>query len=110
MMEFINPNWHVVMLHYPIALVTLGVLIELFSSRRPDSTARRSGRWMLLFGGLLAVPAATAGIYAFRDVVARGAIDLSQTWSSVAAQSGWTDEQWHLMRNHILYNSIGTVL
>ena len=29
--EFVNPNLHVVLIHYPIALLFAGLLIEVFS-------------------------------------------------------------------------------
>lgn len=110
MPEFVSPNWHVVLIHYPLALVMLGVLIELLTVRNPHGSLRRGGRWMILFGALLSLPAATAGIYAFRDVVTPEAIDTDQPWPTVAQKSTWSVEQWDLMQEHIWYNSAGAVL
>ena len=48
--ELIHPNWHVVLVHYLIALLTLGLAIELLSFLYRRSTLRTAGRWMLLIG------------------------------------------------------------
>ena len=29
--EFIRPNWHVILIHYPLGLLVVGILIELFA-------------------------------------------------------------------------------
>lgn len=110
MQELITPNWHVVILHYPIVLVTLGFLLELGGGRRPDSPVRRAGRWMLLFGAILAIPTATSGIYALRDVMIPGALALHLDWPALTQQCKLTPEQWGFIRAHLLYNSIGSAL
>lgn len=49
--QFISPNWHVILIHYPLGLLAVGILIEFFSFlgwRR--SGFRTAGRWMILLG------------------------------------------------------------
>src|ERR671913_975676 len=67
--EFINPNLHVILIHYPLGLLVVGTLIELFSFlgwRR--SAFRAAGRWMLLLGILSLAPTMFSGLYALADV------------------------------------------
>ncbi|MFA5863641.1 MAG: DUF2231 domain-containing protein [Phycisphaerae bacterium] len=108
--SFISPNWHVLFIHFPLALLTLGVLIELANLIRPCERCRTTGRWMVMVGGLLSVITLTAGIYAFRGVVAPGALDPDLKWHTVLSQSLWSDAQWSLMKDHIWYNSIAVVI
>lgn len=108
--EFINPNWHVTFLHFPLGLLTIGVLIELFSFLWPHSSVRTAARWMILIGALTAIPTTTLGLYAMRDVVSPGPIDLHQRWSEVLPQSTWNDAQWEFMRRHIITMAIATGL
>jgi uncharacterized membrane protein len=114
--EFLNPNWHVALLHYPLGLLLAGVLIELFSFMWRRHAFRAAGRWMILLGALSGIPASTAGIYALADV---SRIGLSESeaagqWKDVAAVSPlWKDaesEPAHLMRDHVWLMSIATVL
>lgn len=67
--ELIKPNAHVALVHFPIALLVVGVAIEVFSFlgwRR--SSLRLAGRWMILLGAALGVPVAFSGLYALSDV------------------------------------------
>lgn len=104
--QFISPNWHVLLLHYPIAFLSVGILIELFSFFWPRGYFRAAGRWMLLLGGLLAIPTLVVGLYAFREAVGHG----HSGWHAVMAASSWTDSQRQYMTYHIWFNSIGTAL
>ncbi len=108
--EFIHPNWHVIVLHFPIALLTTGIIIEWLGLIGTREGFRGAGRWMVLLGALLAVPAATTGLYAFRDEVVRGPLTLGMDWSAVVQQSHWNDAQWELISDHILFNSIAAVI
>ncbi len=108
--QFITPNWHPLLLHYPIALLILGVLIEIITFGWPRGGLRAAGRWMVLLGALLAVPTVTAGIYAFRSVVMPGGIDIDQHWHQVVQQSPWSARQWDFMANHVWFNSFAVVL
>lgn len=75
MRELISPNWHIAIVHFPIGLIVIGTLVELFSFLGwRGSGFRRAGRWMLLLGAVLAVPTAFSGMYALSDV-APGGID-----------------------------------
>lgn len=67
--ELIKPNAHVALVHFPIALLVVGVAIEVFSFlgwRR--SSLRLAGRWMILLGAAFGVPVAFSGLYALSDV------------------------------------------
>lgn len=100
--QFISPNWHPLLIHYPIAFLTAGILIELFSFLWPRGFFRAAGRWMILLGALTSVPALAAGIYAFRTAVGG-----SGPWYKVLHQATWNSEQWQYMRLHVWMNSIG---
>src|SRR3954471_1276956 len=68
--EYITPNWHAVLIHAPLGLLSVGIAMEvlgLFLWRK--SAARMAARWMILLGAITAVPAVTSGIYAYRDVI-----------------------------------------
>ena len=67
----VRPNLHVILIHYPLAMLVAGTLIELLSFVWPRGTFRAAGRWMILLGALLAVPTTFSGIYAMRDVAGR---------------------------------------
>ncbi len=84
--QFVNPNLHVVLIHFPIALLFAGTAIEFFSFLGwRYSGFRAAGRWMILLGALLAVPAALTGVYALSDIARRG-VD-----PTVVAASNWND-------------------
>jgi hypothetical protein len=108
--EFILPNWHVILIHYPLALLTVGVVIELLSFFWRASSVRIAGRWMILIGALASIPTVTMGIYGLRDVVVSGPIDDSQTWKQVVSRSRWTTQQWEHMDSHIWLAASGTAV
>lgn len=65
MAPLVQPNVHIALVHFPLALLAVGVLIEFFSFlgwRR--SSFRIAGRWMILLGALMSVLATTSGLYA----------------------------------------------
>ncbi|HEX8524989.1 MAG TPA: DUF2231 domain-containing protein [Tepidisphaeraceae bacterium] len=103
--EFINPNWHVILIHYPLALLTLGMIVEIISVFSRKGGLRIAGRWMIGLGALLAIPTATSGLYAFRDVVTASPTEM-RTWHEVTGASQWNTQQWEFMRRHIIANSI----
>lgn len=95
--HLISPNLHVIMVHFPLGIFVFGLFLEVFGLlfwRR--SSARMAGRWMILFGALLAIPANFTGIDALKDVLTR------------TRGEGLTDQQWALLHKHILFTSIGT--
>jgi len=104
--ELIQPNWHVILIHYPLALLSLGILIELLSFFWRTGGLRTAGRWMILLGTLLCIPTVTTGIYAFRDVV--GGHD-GISWASRKAHAPLSAAQWHLLIEHLWWNVGGTV-
>ncbi|HOM50195.1 MAG TPA: hypothetical protein PLE87_02925 [Phycisphaerae bacterium] len=106
---FISPNWHVVILHFPLGLLGMGVILEWISLFWPRSAIRTGGRWMILLGALLAIPAVTLGAYAFREVVAPQT-SIDSRWREVVRHSPWSDVQWHYMIRHVWYESIGTAV
>ena len=108
--EFINPNWHVILIHYPIGLLTIGLVVEIISCFKPKGGFRAAGRWMIAIGALLALPTLTSGLYAFRDTVSNDPIDLTQNWRELSANSPWNKSQWEFMSRHIWYMSCATGL
>ncbi|HSU66611.1 MAG TPA: DUF2231 domain-containing protein [Tepidisphaeraceae bacterium] len=101
--QFISPNWHPLLIHYPIAFLSAGILIELFSFLWPRGFFRAAGRWMIVLGALATLPSLALGLYAFRTAVGGHG-----PWHTAIQQSTWAAEQWRFMRMHILLNSIGS--
>jgi len=91
-----------------MGLLAIGVTIELFSFFWRRSSFRQAGRWMILLGTLMAVPALTSGLYALRNVVGHGA-DLD-SWSEYKAASNFNLRDWQFVRYHILLNAAATGL
>jgi uncharacterized membrane protein len=87
--ELVNPNWHVALVHFPLALLMLGTLIELFSFLYRGSSFRTAGRWMILLGALSAVPVALSGLYALGDAMATNnpAAEMGDIWREIQASS-----------------------
>jgi uncharacterized membrane protein len=113
--QFINPNYHPLLVHYPIALLFTGVAIEFFSFlgwRR--HSVRAAGRWMILLGALLAVPAALSGIYALNDVVRAGVPDADSggSWQQLAAASPLVKHSaaWAAVVRHTWLQSMATAI
>ena len=71
--RFLNPNYHVILIHYPLGVFVLGVILEMFSFFWRKSSVRSAARWMILLGALLSIPAATSGIAALDEVKTLGA-------------------------------------
>jgi uncharacterized membrane protein len=95
-MHFLNPNYHVILIHYPLGVFILGTAIELLGFLWKESSVRVAARWMILIGGLAALPAATSGIYALSD--------------AVSSASGITAAQAHMLRFHTWLQSIATLV
>ena len=106
--ELIHPNWHVILVHYPLALLTLGVLIEVFALLWRKSSARTAARWMILLGTLSMVPTLTTGLYAFKDAASGSSAQPDGTWQELKGSSQWTTEQWTFMKRHIVWQSAAT--
>lgn len=107
-MRLIIPNYHVILIHFPLALLGIGILIELFSCCWYGDSFHKAGRWMIFIGTLLLVPTATSGIFALYDVAGHG--QPGGTWSDVKAASGFSDQDWRLAKNHVLFTGVGTAI
>jgi uncharacterized membrane protein len=106
--KFIIPNFHVVLIHFPIAMLAVGVTIELFSFLWRRSSFREAGQWMILIGTLSAVPAVTTGLYALQDVMGHG--NGAGSMVEFKAGSGFSPTDWNFVRQHIILNSAATGL
>ena len=100
--QFINPNLHVAIVHFPLALLVVGTLIEFVAPvlwRR--STFRAAGRWMILLGALAAVPTATSGLYALYDTNLTPQTNPEEnpqiTWGEIRTASPLTTDSWEMM-------------
>ena len=109
--HLISPNIHVIMVHFPLGIFTFGLFLEVFGLalwRR--SSARVAAKWMILLGGLLAVPSALSGIDAYEDVKDHTtSVHKTDEGASIKVK-GLSDDQWEPMRKHILWTSIGAGL
>ena len=73
MQPLVQPNWHIALIHFPIALIVIGTIVELFSFLGWRRTGFRwAGRWMLLIGAILSVPTTFSGLYALSQEVPNG--------------------------------------
>jgi uncharacterized membrane protein len=107
---FVNPNLHVALVHFPLALLISGTLIELFSFMWRRHGFRAAGRWMILLGALSSIPTALAGVYALNDVARMGDVPEAGSWREVAANSKLTIQQWHFLKDHTWLQSEATLL
>ncbi|MDB5291355.1 MAG: hypothetical protein JWL69_2596 [Phycisphaerales bacterium] len=94
-LRFVNPNLHVILIHYPLGVFVLGVFLELFSFMWRRSAVRTAARFMIVIGALLTLPAATSGIYALHDVAKFQGID---------------DARYHMLRMHVIFMGIASIL
>ena len=106
--EFINPNLHVILIHYPLALLSIGAFIEVFGMvfwRR--SALRAAGRWMILIGALSMVPTALTGLYAMADVnrTVENYDRPDMKWAEVRAESHVQGHTWDMMQRHAWLNA-----
>jgi uncharacterized membrane protein len=124
--EYITPNWHAIVVHAPLGLLSVGIIMELLCLllwRR--SAARLAARWMIGIGAVTAVPALTTGIYAYYDAV--NPITSSRGGENVSFDTPWyklhddapenifappkvkgDESAAELLRHHIWRNSIAT--
>jgi uncharacterized membrane protein len=93
--RFIVPNLHVILIHYPIALLFLGTAIEVLSFLWRRSGLRSAGRWMILLGALSMLPAAASGMFAFSSLIDQGTL---------------SDIQYHLLKDHGIWQGVAAVL
>ena len=43
-----RPNWHAILIHYPVALLTVGLAVEWLTLGYRRGTLRQAGLWSLL--------------------------------------------------------------
>jgi uncharacterized membrane protein len=107
--RIIVPNYHVILIHFPLALLATGLLIELLSFRRHLSSFSVAGRWMILIGALALTPAVTSGVSALQDVMNQGKSQ-SDSWTDLKASSGFSSEDWEMVKDHVILNGAAAVL
>lgn len=106
--ELVTPNWHVILIHYPLGLLSVGIIIEILGFLWKRSSARTAGRWMILLGALALIPAATSGMYAYRQALVKAG-EYPGTWHEIVQQNRFTSPvQWELFHRHMLFNGWGT--
>jgi uncharacterized membrane protein len=111
--ELINPNWHVILIHFPLGVFMLGVLLELFSFLYRHSPIRAVARGMIWIGALASLPAAYSGIYAFADVAHKAlptGTGEPMPWHETAALARLTPQQWDLLGGHVWCEAVAAGL
>jgi len=109
--HLISPNIHVIIVHFPLGVFVLGLALEVLGLvfwRR--SSARLASKWMILLGGLLAVPAAMSGIDAYEDVKDHMRHTATTEEGMKIQARGLSNEQFEPMYRHIKWTSIGAGL
>ena len=108
----VQPNLHAVLVHFPLALLIVGVLVEILTLvfwNLRKSTIRIAGRWMLVLGILAAVPTLTTGLFALHQT-AEASSQPGDTWEAVVSRSTWSPELWDNVREHVKWMTIGTLM
>jgi uncharacterized membrane protein len=109
--ELIQPNLHIALVHFPIALLAVGTFVEVFSFlgwRR--STLRTAGRWMILLGAVAGPAVAAAGLYAMYDVLSHGLEYPPATWAELVQTSPLVQQHaaaWGHLQRHLLLQLAG---
>lgn len=116
--ELIRPNLHVVLVHFPMALLVMGVLIEVLSLIWRQGGFRSAGRWMILLGAIMAVPTCLSGLYAVQDVAAERNADAANAgWMTVMdgnpstvppTAPTFSGPMWHNLEDHLVKMAVGT--
>jgi len=88
-LRFMNPNYHVILIHYPLGVFVLGVILETLSFMWRRSSIRLAARWMILLGALLMLPAATSGIFALHDVQRQSADGMPMERAAFLSRHVW---------------------
>src|SRR4030088_1192059 len=130
MREYITPNWHAVLIHAPLGLLSVGIIMEVLGFLWHQSGARMAARWMILIGAVTAVPAVTSGIYAYRDVISptvTADFNFDEKWyqlmegtlvqrtgenigKDIEVSKFLAGPAGKALRDHVLWNSIGTAV
>ncbi len=102
--ELVNPNWHVILVHFPLGVFLFGMALEVVCLLfRQHGSVRAAARWMVVLGALAGLPTAYAGAYALSDVARRTAPSVPDTapWHAVTGASSLTAHQWGMIESHI---------
>jgi len=102
------PNLHAVLLHYPIALLSLALFIEVLSFCWRRSSVRAAARWMALAGIVTCIPALSTGIDAYADALGAGGESLKSM--AVHGDQHLNPQQISFMHRHMLLTSIASGL
>ncbi len=98
--ELVNPNLHVALVHFPLGLLVVGTVIEVFSFFYRRSGVRAAGRWMILIGALSTLPVALSGMYALMDVTQMGNPQVDGAWADVVASSPLQGDARAMIERH----------
>lgn len=106
MIEII-PNWHPILVHFTVALLSGAVLLHLVTPLLPAAIVRDElkvvARWSLWLGALLAIATATAGWFAYNSVthddVSHAAMTEHRNWALVTLAlfvflASWSFGRW----------------
>lgn len=104
-LHLMRPNLHVVLVHFPMALLVMGLIIELLSLIWRQTGFRTAGRWMILLGTIAAVPTALTGLFALHQAEV-GSLDHSGDAAAlITPLNSQSDE---LLEDHWMQMTIAT--
>jgi uncharacterized membrane protein len=107
----VQPHLHVAIVHFPIALLVVGLGCEVLSLLLRADGLRLAGRWMMLLGALAGIPVALSGLYALQEVArGGGGGDSYSAWREVLAASALTEAQWAVLVRHAVLQSGATFI
>lgn len=106
LLSLIEPNWHVALVHFPIALLTVGLVMEVGGVVVRSGAGRVAGRWMLVVGAVLGAVTAMSGLYAMAEVAG---------WRSggmvgAVGAGGLQGEAWEMMVRHAVIQGAASVV
>jgi uncharacterized membrane protein len=98
---------HPLMLHFPVVLVMLAFIWELFSKDRTDSVFKETGDWFLLAASFTAVLAALMGLFLSKEEGYDADIIALHKWTGAA--TAFICFLWFVFRNTIRKHKAGLV-
>jgi uncharacterized membrane protein len=108
LLHLINPNYHAILIHFPLALLYAGLAMEIASLFVSKGGVQTAGRWMLLIGALSAAPAVTSGVYGLKYALGHGAD--AGSWIELKQNAALSPHQWDLLDGHILKGAVGSAI
>jgi uncharacterized membrane protein len=106
----ITPNWHIAVVHFPIALLAVGLFAEVAGAILGAAGLRQGGRWMLALGAFAGLPVAMSGYYGLWDVVSHSSPRAGMQWRDVTASSTFSPAQWDALIWHAKLQSVASVV